>query len=228
LVENATKKANSGKTISMQMIQGYSKLNENITNTINLIEDVETSSKEQQVGIEQINNTVQELDKKTQQNAQEASNITSLASKIDTLSKDLDVVSSNAKFDFAILNQTCDVNLQALSASLKHDHIKFKDTNYAKLNSTGNTWNVTTYNTCNLGKWIMQSEQEAKSYTKTANWSKLKNVHENVHTGVQNLINANSTKASNDILNRISTDIEVSISEIFDMLDTVKVNNCKQ
>jgi len=228
LVENATKKANSGKTISMQMIDGYSKLNENITNTINLINDIEISSKEQQVGIEQINNTVQELDQKTQQNAQEASNITSLASKVDTLSNDLDVVSSNAEFDYAILNQTCDVNLQTLSASLKHDHIRFKDSNYAKLNSTANRWSVTTYNTCALGKWIIQSENEGKAYTKTANWSKLKSVHEDVHTGVQSLIDANSTKSSNDTLNRISTGVEVSISEVFDMLDTVKVDNCKQ
>jgi len=228
LVENATKKANSGKTISMEMIDGYSKLNENITNTINLIQDVESSSKEQQIGIEQINNTVQELDQKTQQNAQEASNITSLATKVDTLSKDLDVVSSNAKFDFAILNQTCDVSLQTLSASLKHDHINFKETNYAKLNSTGNKWSVTTHNTCALGKWIIQSENEGKVFTKTANWTKLKAIHQDVHTGVQSLIDANSTKSPNDTLYRISTGIEVSISEVFDMLDIVKVDNCKQ
>jgi len=227
LVENATKKANSGKLISTQMIKGYSLLNENISNTINLINDIETSSKEQKIGIEQINNTVQELDKKTQQNAQEASNITNLANKITSLSSDLDEVSSNAKFDFSVIKQTCDVSLQNLSASLKHDHIKFKDTNFAKLNNTRNTWSVTKHDSCNLGKWISKSESENQPYTKTSNWSKLKNIHENVHTGVQNLIDQNGNKASNDILNQISTDVEIAITEVFDMLDIVKIDNCK-
>ena len=228
LVENATKKANDGKNISTHMIEGYTKLNENISNTINLINDIEASSKEQKIGIEQINNTVQELDQKTQQNAQEASNITSLANKIDSLSNSLKDVSSNATFDFSILKQTCDVNLQNLSASLKHDHIKFKDMNFSKLNNSRNQWNVTTHNSCNLGKWIKQSESEGKIYTKTSNWSRLKDIHEDVHNGVQSLINENSNKASNEVLQMISRNVEVSITEVFDMLDTVKVDNCKQ
>ena len=37
IVENATRKADDGKEIARNMIQGYVKLNENITNTINLI-----------------------------------------------------------------------------------------------------------------------------------------------------------------------------------------------
>ena len=228
LVENATKKANNGKTISTQMIEGYAKLNENISNTINLINDIETSSKEQKIGIEQINNTVQELDQKTQQNAQEASSITSLANKIDSLSNDLEEVSSNANFDFSIIKQTCDVSLQNLSASLKHDHIKFKDTNFSKLNNKKNIWSVTTHGSCNLGKWIIKSENEGKAYTKTSNWTKLKSVHENVHNGVQSLINENAAKASNEILKQISEDVEVAITDVFDMLDIVKVDNCKQ
>jgi len=228
LVENATKKANNGKTISTQMIEGYSKLNENISNTINLINDIETSSKEQKIGIEQINNTVQELDHKTQQNAREASSITSLANKIDTLSNSLNEVSSNAKFDFEIIKQTCDVSLQNLSSSLKHDHIKFKDENYSKLNSNSSMWSVTTHSSCKLGKWIAQSELEGKEYTKTPNWKNLKYIHEKVHTNVQSLVNENSTKSSNDTLKRISVDVESSITDVFDMLDIVKADNCKQ
>ena len=228
LVENATKKANNGKTISTQMIEGYSKLNENISNTINLINDIETSSKEQKIGIEQINNTVQELDHKTQQNAREASSITSLANKIDTLSNSLNEVSSNAKFDFEIIKQTCDVSLQNLSSSLKHDHIKFKDENYSKLNTNSSMWSVTTHSSCKLGKWIAQSELEGKEYTKTPNWKNLKYIHEKVHTNVQSLVNENSTKSSNDTLKRISVDVESSITDVFDMLDIVKADNCKQ
>ena len=69
LVENANQKANSGKKIADEMISGYSHLNESITKTLNLISDVEMASKEQQKGIEQINDAISELDHQTQQNA---------------------------------------------------------------------------------------------------------------------------------------------------------------
>ncbi|RXJ60954.1 methyl-accepting chemotaxis protein, partial [Halarcobacter anaerophilus] len=55
LVETATTKANSGKSIADKMIKGYNGLNDNISKTIEIISDVEMASKEQQTGIEQIN-----------------------------------------------------------------------------------------------------------------------------------------------------------------------------
>ncbi|WP_226813974.1 methyl-accepting chemotaxis protein, partial [Aliarcobacter butzleri] len=47
IVENATNKANQGKEIATNMIDGYKELNQNISQTINLISDIEMSSKEQ-------------------------------------------------------------------------------------------------------------------------------------------------------------------------------------
>ena len=55
------------------MIKGYDELNSNITQTINLISDISESSKEQENGIVQINDAVNNLDQKTQQNATIAS-----------------------------------------------------------------------------------------------------------------------------------------------------------
>jgi methyl-accepting chemotaxis protein len=69
LVENANQKANDGKKISDNMINGYAHLNESITKTLNLISDVEMASKEQHKGIEQINDAIAQLDQQTQQNA---------------------------------------------------------------------------------------------------------------------------------------------------------------
>ncbi|MGC6627810.1 hypothetical protein ACP0FP_26460, partial [Escherichia coli] len=42
------------------MIDGYKNLNNNISSTINLISDIENASKEQLLGIEQINDAVSE------------------------------------------------------------------------------------------------------------------------------------------------------------------------
>jgi methyl-accepting chemotaxis protein len=79
LVENATLKANNGKQIASHMIEGYHQLNETIAHTIALINDVNSASKEQQIGIEQINSAVAQLDQQTQQNAQVASQTQQIA-----------------------------------------------------------------------------------------------------------------------------------------------------
>ena len=70
LVENAATKANEGKKVSDDMIKGYEALNTNTNETIGLIEDVSSASKEQMTGIEQINDAVTMLDRVTQENAQ--------------------------------------------------------------------------------------------------------------------------------------------------------------
>ena len=96
IVENATKKANDGKEIANHMINGYKELNENITNTINLISDIEMSSKEQLSGIEQINDAVNQLDRQTQQNAAVASQTHDVAVITDEIAK-LVVTNADAK-----------------------------------------------------------------------------------------------------------------------------------
>ncbi len=89
LVEDANAKANAGKTISDEMIEGYKQLNEHISQTIEIIDNVSHSSKEQMQGIEQINDTVSMLDKVTQENASEAHNVTKIANEVDLMAQQL-------------------------------------------------------------------------------------------------------------------------------------------
>ncbi|WP_375137086.1 methyl-accepting chemotaxis protein [Arcobacter sp. CECT 8989] len=96
LVENATVKANEGKNIASNMIQGYKLLNENISHTTGLIADIENASKEQLLGIEQINDAVNQLDQQTQKNAMVASEAHDIASLTDEIAK-LVVSNANAK-----------------------------------------------------------------------------------------------------------------------------------
>ena len=93
IVENATKKAYEGKTIADNMIKGYKELNQNITHTIQLIKDIELSSKEQLSGIEQINIAVTQLDQQTQKNAEVASQSHDVAVDTDIIAK---LIVSNA------------------------------------------------------------------------------------------------------------------------------------
>ncbi|BAK74084.1 MULTISPECIES: methyl-accepting chemotaxis protein [Arcobacter] len=93
IVENATSKADQGKQIAGHMIDGYKQLNENIQHTINLISDIQNASKEQLLGIEQINDAVTQLDQQTQQNAMVASQTHDVAVITDQIAK---LVVSNA------------------------------------------------------------------------------------------------------------------------------------
>ena len=79
MVENATHKTDQGKKISDEMINGYHNLNNLITETINIIQNVSIASNEQLKGIEQINSAVTILDKTTQENAAEANNVSAIS-----------------------------------------------------------------------------------------------------------------------------------------------------
>ncbi|MGJ0363554.1 methyl-accepting chemotaxis protein [Aliarcobacter cryaerophilus] len=115
LVENATKKADLGKKISEDMIIGYKTLNEDIIKTIDLIKGVESSSKEQLAGIEQINHAINSLDQQTQQNAQIASQTYNVAMQTDTIAK-LIVSNANSK-EFIGKNEVKSKNLDENSTN---------------------------------------------------------------------------------------------------------------
>ena len=99
LVEEATIKANDGKLISSDMIDGYKDLNKNISETINIIEDVSGASKEQMLGIEQINQAVNMLDRVTQENAFESNQIKEISQSVSTLAYELLTDAKSKKFN---------------------------------------------------------------------------------------------------------------------------------
>jgi methyl-accepting chemotaxis protein len=81
LVESANIKANNGKTIANEMIEGYTVLNTNIDKTIELIGSVANISKEQQTGIIQINNAINILEEQVHSNAEVSSQANNIAIK---------------------------------------------------------------------------------------------------------------------------------------------------
>ncbi|NCB10439.1 MAG: methyl-accepting chemotaxis protein [Erysipelotrichia bacterium] len=104
LVENAQKKTKEGKDIASNMIEGYSELNKNISITLELIDNVTTASKEQSSGIVQINDAVNNLDKITQINAQNASQANEIAQETleisNTIISQADAKEFNGKNSF--------------------------------------------------------------------------------------------------------------------------------
>jgi len=99
LVESANSKANEGKKIADLMIEGYTSLTENIHKTSGLINDVETASKEQVLGIEQINDAVNSLDQQTQENVTIANNTNDVAKQTAKIAQEVVEDANNKEFE---------------------------------------------------------------------------------------------------------------------------------
>ena len=206
------------------MIHGYETLNKNIENQINIINEVSNATKEQSDAMEQINDAVNELDKTTQQNAAMASQISSQSYTIESLSKKLLDVVNHTSYKKDAKTRVCDIDMMYVINRLKLDHINFKNNNYNQLDSK-KVWTVTKETECNLGKWIIQQEQENKNYTKTSNWNHLKDAHEKVHKGVQSVIHDNANGNLNGMLDT-TMQIDLAIYEVFKTMQTTKEENC--
>ena len=224
IVEAASNKAKEGKTISDNMIQGYDELNVNIGNTIEKIEQVATASKEQERGIIQINDAVNSLDQATQQNAQVAEEISSMASQIANMSNSLVTAASRADFLEGSREEVCDVDLVYDSAKLKVDVLKLKDGVYSKLGQF-KAWSVTKDKS--MEAWIKNySSTHPENETNTIN--KLRDSNESFNQALQSLVDANANKESNDVLNAKAKDIEEEAINIFQILNNLKREVCQK
>jgi methyl-accepting chemotaxis protein len=226
IVESATSKANEGKVIANDMIGGYTKLNNNINKTIELIEDVSTASAEEESGIIQINDAVNALDRATQVNANSATTISNLATEVLSLSENLLTIADRAKFNESSSNEIADIDLVFKISKLKNDHIQFKNTNFEKIGNTKTAWTVTKPTDCDLGKWILEQERNGIEFTKSTNWKNLKEYHNSVHNNVQDYINETCKENSdNNLLNEYSLDLDKATLEVFKSLNQIKKDN---
>ena len=229
IVEIATSKANEGKSIANSMKDGYTDLNKKINETITLIEDVSKGSKEEEVGILQINDTINVLDSVTQVNANSSRIISNLATEASSLSNNLLKIADRAKFKQVEPKIIEDIDLVFKVSKLKNDHIKFKLVNFDKIGQSKTPWSVTKPTDCDLGKWIVEQEQKGMSFTKNQSWKNLKEHHEVVHNSVQNYINEDCKDEPNrDLLKKLSEQLDISTIEVFKSLDQVKIDNIKE
>ena len=223
IVHKAMQKASEGKEIAHAMILGYNALNENIDNQLNIINEVSQASREQKQAIEQINDTVTSLDQTTQQNASAAGQINSQSEHIELLSKQLVDVVKKTTYINESKEQVADIDLMFTLNRLKLDHINFKDMNYKELDKK-TIWQVKSEKECNLGKWIIQQENNSLEFTKTSNWTHLKEAHKNVHHGVQSIIE-NNAKGELPSMLKTSLDVDKAICQVFESLQKTKREN---
>ncbi|RXI27671.1 methyl-accepting chemotaxis protein [Aliarcobacter trophiarum] len=218
IVEKATSKANHGKNIANNMIDGYNELSSNISNTITTIKTVTTASKEQEMGIVQINDAVNQLDDSTQKNAKVSEEILDMANKIASMSSSLVTAASRASFIKESLDKVCDVDLVFDTALLKVNLLKNKDSVYSRL---GDNEDFKLENLDLVQKWlenINTKNSEDKIET-------IKTLDVEFKNSLENLISSNHQRNGNDSLKSAANKVENSTNSIFKALDSVK---CKK
>ncbi len=223
LVENATTKANEGKEISSNMIDGYRELNTNIETTIQMISGVADASKEQERGINQINDAVNTLDKATQQNAHVADDIANMSAGIASMSESLVNAASKASFLQETRGQVCDIDLIYDTADLKVDLFNWKDDVYKRLSDHNNN-EVKEFTQLNIwiDNYISQNPNVDQELIKD-----IKQMGINLKTYGQDLMDANTDNESNDVLNNLAKKVEIEIMRIFGSLNAIKKDKCK-
>jgi len=224
LVESATTKAKDGKTITTKMIGGYNELNENIAVTIDLIEDVATASREQQLAMAQINDTVNSLDQATQQNASLASNISNMAEVTTSLAVQLQSAVNKTSIDKSAKLRICDTDMIFDVNKLKSDHIVFKNTNFSECKSN-HKFTVKNDHECNLGKWIDANKDS--EFAKSNEWQDLLVAHRRVHSMVQDTVDLYAQDYDNQQIFAVTENIEKNIEIVFDLLNKIREINCK-
>ncbi len=223
LVENATAKANNGKDVSFNMINGYKKLNDNISDTTKLIKEVATSTQEQQNSIIQINDAINSLDQATQQNSNVANNISTLSNNIEDMSNNLVNAASKASFLQETRAQVCDVNLIYSIADLKVALFNHKDDVYARL---ANEEDTQVHEFKILDEWLEQYEN-ANPEIDSEIFVTLKAMNKNLYSYLKQLMEASSNKSSNNVINDFAKKVEIESMRIFGTLNKIKESKCK-
>jgi len=225
LVEDASVKSNEGKTIATNMIEGYTTLNEKITVTKDIIDDVAHSSKELEMGMVQINDNMSSLDKVTQENASVASSIDSISSKVSQLSNRLSDITSKSKYEEKIYDRVCDVELVQEVSNVKNWHINFKDKTFSNLDSFSN-WTIENDHQCKVGHWIDECEKQNRNFVNNPTWNALKKEHKSVHDCIQKYVSANANTKNNTALREIAGEIEKGTQSLFKQLNILMEKKC--
>ncbi|MCG3704759.1 methyl-accepting chemotaxis protein [Aliarcobacter butzleri] len=220
LVESANFEANEGKNIADNMIKGYEDLASKISQTKEIINSVTIFSKEQEIGIIQINDTISKIDSATQKNAKTALNIDNLSNEVSKLSNKLLQITSQSKIDDKYYEMVENINLIKELSTYKNDHINFKKRYYKTLNNFTNIV-IDNSESCNIGKWMISCENNNEIFVKNEKWKVLKQTHKDVHQKMQEYITQNANKIENKILRQIASQIEDATMKFFDSLNDI-------
>ncbi|MEA3552821.1 MAG: methyl-accepting chemotaxis protein [Campylobacterota bacterium] len=223
IVVNATTKANNGKSIADDMINGYELLSANINNTIQLIENVSNSSKQQESSILKINTAVSRMDRSTKNNADVSKGISDISKEIETMSGKLVNAASKASFLQETRTQVCDIDLIYDIANLKVELFKYKDNVYSRL-ADKNDNIVKRFD--KLDNWLDEYQRDYDNINAEI-MTQLHEMNNNLYQYLTNLMNSSTNNEDNNTINHYAKQVEIESMRLFGTLNQIKEYRCK-
>jgi methyl-accepting chemotaxis protein len=143
-----------------------------------------------------------------------------MADTIATMSNSLVTTAAKASFLQDSLDKVADVDLVYDIALLKVELLNTKDKVYAKL---GNYTSFKIEENQSLKQWC----ENYVNLDKKVDIEIISNIdllNKKFHTNLQDLVDANSNKEANEILNKKAKEVEIDTFKIFTNLNNIKVN----
>ena len=199
------------------------KLVPDIQKTAELVQEIASTSREQESGIDQINKALQQLDQVTQENAAAAEET---ASTSEELSAQAEQLREAIKFfkvrDSAKKKGTTDNKAGVNFEDLKFKHLQWRSRlrDFLDGNSTLSEAEAVSERDCALGKWYY-SPAGFQKFSNIKEMKKIENPHTLLHKTVRevlNLKNSGNLKAAEKAYEKITP----LSSEIVDLLDIIE------
>jgi len=98
LMDELQLKSNKGKNIANDMKDDYENLTHNITKTVELIDTIVVSSKEQSIGIIQVEDALNSIDAEVQKNSAVSDDVSTVSNQVYNVTKKMLEISNKAQF----------------------------------------------------------------------------------------------------------------------------------
>lgn len=190
------------------------------------IYDIDERISDQADGVIKVSEGIKEVDLSAKETTKAADLISKRAGELLHIAQEFNALVDQTTYDPKAKDRICEPKLIFELSQRKIEHILFKESNYTDLVTQTEAWKVTDANSCNLGHWI--TEQDKTPVAKQEQWKTMKEIHHEVHAGVQEFVEAYVQGADAPTLMEIAGKIERHTLDIFKRLDAVKAEMCRE
>ena len=159
LVEIANEKSIDGKNYSQEMQSSFEKLTVMIEENTVIIDEVAKSNEDQMHNLSQINQTMNNLDSITQENANMATQTKDVAVQTNKVAQDMLQAASLNIYDFEVEKRISDFEFTQKLNNLKIEYTKYKQAILNQVNNNSNSISKDNIHRESINKFLKQSDK---------------------------------------------------------------------
>ena len=221
LVEMAQNKSMEGKDTSMQMLNSFEELLSMIEENTTLIDEVASSNKVQMLSLSQINSTMSNLDKITQETADIASQTKEVSTQTSQVAQKMIKAASLNIYDEEAQKRVNDFDFIQEVNKIKIDYMRYKQLILNQINNNSNGIDLKCEFKNSIDDWIMNNENN--SFSTDDEWSSIKENTQKLNTLLINYGEGMKLRDAQTI-NESSIQIEKILDFVFTLLNKFKEN----